>query len=117
MAAQIALRHHEKWDGSGYPDGLAGTGIPEAARIVALADVFDALTMQRPYKAAWTVERAVATLHAGADSHFEPRLVTAFADILPRILELKAQWDAREHAGSGLPALPALPAATDAAAR
>lgn len=50
MAAEIALRHHEKWDGSGYPDGLAGEAIPECARIVAVADVFDALTMKRPYK-------------------------------------------------------------------
>ena len=109
MAAQIALRHHEKWDGSGYPDGLCGTGIPETARIVAIADVFDALTMKRPYKEAWPAERALAELHKGAGRHFEPRLVTAFADILPRILEIKAQWDEREAAGhaTDLPTLPA----------
>lgn len=109
MAAQIALRHHEKWDGSGYPDGLSGTDIPETARIVAIADVFDALTMKRPYKDAWPAERALAELHKGAGRHFEPRLVTAFADILPCILELKAQWDEREAAGhaTDLPTLPA----------
>lgn len=109
MAAQIALRHHEKWDGSGYPDRLSDTDIPETARIVAIADVFDALTMKRPYKDAWPAERALAELHKGAGRHFEPRLVTAFADILPRILELKAQWDEREAAGhaTDLPTLPA----------
>lgn len=109
VAAQIALRHHEKWDGSGYPDSLTGTDIPETARIVAIADVFDALTMKRPYKDAWPAERALATLQDGAGSHFEPRLVTAFTDILPRILEIKAQWDEREAAGHA-PNLPSLPA-------
>lgn len=96
LAAEIALRHHEQWNGSGYPDGLTGEAIPESARIVAVADVFDALTMKRPYKDAWPVERALATLHEGSGSHFEPRLVERFASILPRILEIKSDWDARE---------------------
>ncbi len=62
MAAEIALGHHEKWNGKGYPRGLHGEDIPESARIVAIADVFDALTMKRPYKEAWPVERAVAVI-------------------------------------------------------
>ena len=58
MGALIALRHHERWDGSGYPDGLKGEDIPHAARIVAVADVFDALTSERPYKRAWSADEA-----------------------------------------------------------
>ncbi|EGV31136.1 response regulator receiver modulated metal dependent phosphohydrolase [Thiorhodococcus drewsii AZ1] len=97
LAAEVALRHHEKWDGSGYPDGLAGDQIPESARIVAIADVFDALTMRRPYKDAWPIERAVQTIREGAGSHFEPRLMECFMDILPRIMTAKEEWDAREE--------------------
>ena len=97
MAAEVALHHHEKWDGSGYPQGLTGTQIPESARIVALADVFDALTMKRPYKEAWSVEQAMANLHQDKGLHFEPRLVEQFDQILPRILDIKDHWDAQEH--------------------
>jgi putative two-component system response regulator len=89
MAAEIALHHHERWDGSGYPDNLQGLDIPVSARVVALADVFDALTMQRPYKEAWPLEQVVATLRASAGSHFEPALVQAFDAVLPRICELR----------------------------
>lgn len=99
LAAEIALRHHEKWDGSGYPDGLAGEGIPESARIVALADVFDALSMKRPYKDEWPTERILAYLQDNAGKHFEPRLVAIFIDALPQILETKAVWDLKEAAG------------------
>lgn len=99
LAAEIALHHHERWDGSGYPDGLAGTAIPECARIVAIADVFDALTMTRPYKEAWPVERAVSTMRESSGSHFEPRLLECFCEILPQILVIKADWDARETEG------------------
>lgn len=99
LAAEIALRHHEKWDGSGYPDGLVGDGIPESARIVALADVFDALSMKRPYKEEWPTERVIAYLQDNAGKHFEPRLVAAFIDALPQILETKAIWDLKESAG------------------
>ncbi|NEV60799.1 response regulator [Thiorhodococcus minor] len=99
LAAEIALHHHEKWDGSGYPDGLLGTAIPECARIVAIADVFDALTMKRPYKEAWSVERALATMRESSGSHFEPRLLECFCEILPQILIVKADWDEREAAG------------------
>lgn len=82
MAEQIALSHHERWDGSGYPRGLAGEAIPLAARIVAVADVFDALAHDRPYRAAWAPERALAELRAGAGSHFDPRVVEAFGSCL-----------------------------------
>lgn len=97
LAAEIALSHHEKWDGSGYPDGLAEEDIPEAARIVAIADVFDALTMQRPYKAAWSVEEALQEIREGTGSSFEPRLVDAFLGITDEILAIKARYD--NHAG------------------
>lgn len=97
MAASIALYHHERWDGSGYPCGLVGEEIPEAARIVAIADVFDALTMQRPYKEAWPIERALNTLKESAGSHFEPRMVERFNEILSEIMVIKKHWDEREN--------------------
>jgi putative two-component system response regulator len=93
LAAEVALRHHEKWDGSGYPGGLVGTDIPESARIVALADVFDALAMKRPYKEAWPIEQVVQTILAGRGQHFEPRLVDLFQAELPQLLDIRAQWD------------------------
>lgn len=83
-AAQIALAHHEKYDGSGYPNGLVGEAIPLFARICAVGDVFDALTSERPYKKAWTDERAIAMLREGAGTHFDPACVEAFL----------ADWDA-----------------------
>ncbi len=92
MAAEIALHHHEKWDGSGYPSGLAKRAIPESARIIALADVFDALTMKRPYKEPWTIPEAVAEIQKSAGSHFDPRLVKLFEEILPRIIQLNEEW-------------------------
>lgn len=98
LAAELALRHHEKWDGSGYPDGLAGTAIPESARIVALADVFDALTMKRPYKDAWPIERVIRFVEENTGTHFEPRLIEIFTAILPQLLEIKETWDTRENA-------------------
>lgn len=77
-AAEIAHHHHERYDGTGYPDRLKGEDIPLSARIVALVDVFDALTSLRPYKAAWPLEQAVETIRAGSGSHFDPRVVAAF---------------------------------------
>lgn len=100
MAAEIALCHHEKWDGSGYPDGLAGEAIPESARIVALVDVFDALTMKRPYKEAWSVAQALEVLREGAGKHFDPALVRAFENCLPRLLEIKESWEQQESRSS-----------------
>jgi putative two-component system response regulator len=92
LAAEIALRHHERWDGSGYPDGLVGEAIPESARITALVDVFDALTMERPYKLAWSIEQAITTIKDGAGKHFEPVIVDVFIAILPQILDIQANW-------------------------
>lgn len=77
VAAQIALTHHEKYDGSGYPYGLKGDEIPIYGRIVALTDVFDALLSQRPYKEAWGVERVAETMRAGSGNHFDPVCVDA----------------------------------------
>jgi two-component system response regulator RpfG len=73
---EIALAHHEKFDGSGYPFGLKGNDIPLSARIVAVADVFDALTSVRPYKAAWTIDKALEYIHDESGKHFDPELVT-----------------------------------------
>ncbi|MGY2048989.1 HD-GYP domain-containing protein [Methylobacterium sp. JK268] len=78
LAAEIAGSHHERWDGTGYPHGLAGEAIPLAGRIVAVADVFDALTSERPYKAAWTLEAARDHVVAQAGTHFDPAVVSAF---------------------------------------
>ena len=92
MARTIAVAHHEKWDGSGYPEGLAGEAIPIEARIVAIADVFDALTSVRPYKAAWPIERAVDFLGEQSGKHFDPRLVGLFIEQLPAILEVRERF-------------------------
>ncbi|SDY11854.1 putative two-component system response regulator [Allochromatium warmingii] len=92
MARIVALTHHEKWDGSGYPNGLVAEAIPRVGRIVAIADVFDALTSERPYKRAWPVEQAVALLKDGAGSHFDPQLVPAFLSVLPQVLDIQARY-------------------------
>jgi putative two-component system response regulator len=83
LAQEIALTHHERWDGSGYPRGLAGDAIPIAGRVVAVADVFDALTHKRPYKSAWDVAAAVAEIGAGSGRQFDPSIVAAFATLEP----------------------------------
>ena len=103
LAAEIALCHHEKWDGSGYPRGLAGAAIPESARIIALADVFDALSMTRPYKQPWPLAQILKLLEEGAGHHFDPRLVRLLIAILPEILEIGRQWDARGRASAHEP--------------
>ncbi|MCB1773470.1 MAG: response regulator [Gammaproteobacteria bacterium] len=96
MAAAIALSHHERWDGTGYPEGLAGEQIPQSARIVAIADVFDALTMQRPYKEPWSCEDAFDSLRDGSGSHFDPELVELFIGIKDEILAIKQEWTDRD---------------------
>jgi putative two-component system response regulator len=92
MARDIAMTHHEKWDGSGYPRGLAGKEIPMAGRIVALLDVFDALTSERPYKKAWPVDDAVELVRKNRGKHFDPMLVDVFLQRLPDILDVRARY-------------------------
>ncbi len=92
MAHEIALNHHEKWDGSGYPNGLKGEEISYFGRIVAIADVFDALTTNRPYKAAWPVEQAMEYIASQRGQHFDPKLVDLFVEILPKVLTYKDRY-------------------------
>lgn len=90
--AEIALTHHEKFDGSGYPYGLSGDAIPVWGQICAVCDVFDALTSARPYKPEWSFERALAQIDEDAGTHFDPRLVSAFLSIVPKITEIKTRY-------------------------
>ncbi len=109
LAREIALSHHERWDGTGYPYGLAGSAIPIYGRIVAVADVFDALTHDRPYKRAWSVEAAVAEIVAGAGAHFDPDVVTAFESLdHPRLAQPVDSYDLEiaQPAARGRPADP-----------
>ncbi|UVE18379.1 response regulator [Pseudomonas sp. LS44] len=92
MAHRIALSHHEKWDGSGYPQGLRGEQIPLVARIVAIADVFDALTSARPYKPAWPLGDTLALLRRESGRHFDPQLVELFIGELPKLLAIQSRW-------------------------
>jgi putative two-component system response regulator len=116
MARDIALCHHERWDGTGYPSGLAGEQIPLAARIVAIADCFDAMTSPRPYRVALSEDDAAAHIRAGAGTAFEPRLVDAFVRALPRILRMRQRW-VREVVGTPEAALVAVEAGTADARR
>jgi putative two-component system response regulator len=95
LAGSIALTHHEKWDGSGYPRGLRGDDIPIHGRIVALADVFDALTSRRPYKEPWPLEKTFTHLRDHASRHFDPKLVELFLNQLPDITKIMARWGDR----------------------
>jgi response regulator RpfG family c-di-GMP phosphodiesterase len=88
VAKSIALNHHEKWDGSGYPNGVAKRQIPLAGRIVAICDVFDALTSERPYKKAWSFENALKELTKGKGVHFDPTLIDIFINNLPKIKQV-----------------------------
>ena len=92
LARLIALTHHEKWDGSGYPKGLKGEEIPLASRIVAIADVFDALTSVRPYKRAWSVDEALALLQEQAGKQFDPNLVPKFIALRPQLEAVRERW-------------------------
>lgn len=85
IAEEIARHHHERWDGTGYPTGLAGTAIPIAARVSALADVFDALTHKRPYKEAWKVSDALAEIKSLRGKQFDPELTDIFLELVPRL--------------------------------
>ena len=97
MAARIARFHHERWDGTGYPIGISGQEIPLAARIVAVADVYDALTSERPYKSAWSPLRAKETIEEGAGTQFDPEIVSAFARCFDDFLKIQlAHADSQE---------------------
>ncbi|WP_137131974.1 HD domain-containing phosphohydrolase [Rhizobium sp. FY34] len=90
LAAEIAGAHHERWDGQGYPMRISGEAIPLAGRIVAIADSFDALTTARPYKEAWTVDRAIQHIRDRAGTQFDPACIDAFVHALPQIREIMA---------------------------
>lgn len=100
LAAVIAHTHHEKFDGSGYPRGLAGEDIPLVGRIVAVADVFDALTSARPYKKAWSIEDARRYLEENSGSHFDPRCVEALLKRWPAVLEIRERYKDQPGAGA-----------------
>jgi putative two-component system response regulator len=96
VAEQIAISHHEKWNGKGYPQGLSGDNIPLSGRIVGLADVFDALTSKRPYKEAFSLEKAVDIIKKDRGQHFDPDIVDVFLNNINEIVTIKAQIDATE---------------------
>ena len=99
LGARIALSHHEKFDGTGYPHGIVGEKIPLEGRIVAVADVFDALTSSRPYKPAWPFARAIALLREGRGSHFDARCIDAFLSSWDEVLDIHTRFvDEAEHA-------------------
>jgi response regulator RpfG family c-di-GMP phosphodiesterase len=97
LAAVIALRHHERWDGTGYPDRLQGTQIPLAARIAAVSDVFDALISKRPYKRAWTLDEAFTMITRSSGTHFDPLIVEAFVRTWSEMVEISNRF-ADSHA-------------------
>lgn len=92
LASEIALHHHEKWDGSGYPHGLCGTDIPVSCRIVAVSDAFDALLSHRPYKKPWPLEEATAHMFKESGKHFDPEVISAFSDALPEIIRIRDSY-------------------------
>jgi len=92
MAKIVAMTHHERWDGSGYPKGLKEEEIPRVGRIIAIADVFDALTSKRSYKQAWSVDDAIEQIKKDAGKHFDPYLVSLFIEALPEILSIKGKY-------------------------
>ena len=96
VAEQIALSHHEKWNGKGYPQGLSGDKIPLSGRIVGLADVFDALTSKRPYKDPFPVEKTIDIIKKERGEHFDPHIVDVFLENIDEILKIKAAVDSAE---------------------
>jgi putative two-component system response regulator len=104
----IAQSHHEKWDGSGYPNSLKGIDIPIAGRITAIADAFDALTSKRPYKEPFSVEKSLAIIRKGRGNHFDPDVVDAFFAIQDEILNIKKEYDDDNQQASDIPELKAL---------
>ncbi|MFO1020848.1 MAG: response regulator [Planctomycetales bacterium] len=104
VARDIAAHHHERWDGGGYPDGLAGTKIPLCARIVSLADVYDALTSKRVYKAAFSHLVARSIILEGSGSHFDPDVVEAFQQREKEFVEIRERFSPPEDHASAAPA-------------
>ena len=94
MAVEVARHHHEKWDGTGYPDGLAMEAISEVARIVALVDSFDAMTHDRPYRPALSFDRALREIEAAAGTKFDPGMTTTFLALVRRLAAERADLDA-----------------------
>ncbi|MCW4630588.1 MULTISPECIES: response regulator [Marinomonas] len=92
MAEVIALTHHEKWDGTGYPYGLKGDSIPLEGRIVAIADVLDALLSKRPYKEAWSLKDTMQYMNENAGKHFDPKLIELLPHILPEIEKIRTAY-------------------------
>lgn len=92
MAKEISIAHHEKWDGSGYPYNLAKEDIPLSARIIAIADVYDALTTERPYKNAWSDKKAIELIKSESGVHFDPKVVDAFIRSIDEILKMKDKY-------------------------
>ena len=93
LAETIALTHHEKWDGTGYPRKIKGDDIPLVGQICSICDVFDALTSKRPYKKAWTTKEAIDEIFRQEGKHFNPLLVKCFMVVLPEIEKIKSQYD------------------------
>ena len=100
LARTVALEHHEKWDGSGYPYGLKGTEISLAGRIVSLCDVFDALTSERPYKSAWTIEEALIFIEEQKGIHFDPTLASHIKEMVPEILDIRKRFSDENYVES-----------------
>ena len=96
IAKTIALTHHEKWDGSGYPNGLKGEEIPLEGRIVAIADVLDALMSKRPYKEAWTLDDSLTYIEENSGSHFDPNLVPVLKNLRAQVVSIRQQYPDRE---------------------
>lgn len=101
LAREIAISHHERWDGGGYPQGLAGEAIPISGRIVSIADVFDALMSKRTYKEAWTPEKAASLIRENGGTQFDPQIVTLFETHLPEMMEIQQRFADAEDEGEG----------------